>query len=189
MSRNGGLLNYDRVGNLSQVKRSTVQNYYQILRDTLIGADLMPFKTGKPHSSVKTNKFYFFDGGIVNALKNQREILSHSTEYGWALEAFIYHELKSYCDYAASPVDLNFWRSLDDYEVDFVLNGKSAIEVKATRSIQNEDLRALRALRDVSSLCHFYVICHEPKEKIVDGIHILSVEIFLKRLWAGDIAS
>jgi len=53
-------------------------------------------------------------------------------EFGEAFEAYIHHEIKNYCDYKGG-CDLCYWRATSGFEVDFVINGKTAIEVKGKK--------------------------------------------------------
>jgi uncharacterized protein len=184
---NGALINYDKIASLSQVKRSTVQNYFQILRDTLIGRDLPAFTKTRDIQSIKTSKFYLFDNGVVNYLKGQRDIYENSAEFGFALEAYLHHELSSYCDYRPGAHTLQFWRSVNGFEVDFLIDGRIAIEVKSTKHHHNDDLKGLHALKRAAPIKRSYLICREQHPRIIEGISLLPVDRFLHDLWAGKI--
>ena len=43
---NGQIINYTNIANDAQVPSSTIQEYFQILRDTLVGSDLPVWKKG-----------------------------------------------------------------------------------------------------------------------------------------------
>ena len=81
----------------------------------------------------------------------------------------------------------NYQRSetTSNFEVDFVLADKTAVEVKAKNPVGDRDLRGLRALREEARLKHYVVVSLEPRPRTVDGIRILPWKDFLERLWEG----
>jgi predicted AAA+ superfamily ATPase len=181
---NGQMLNYSKIASDAQVPKSTVQEYFHILRDTLLGDDLPAWRRTEKRKPLATAKFYFFDIGIVRHLQRRRQLQEGSPEFGEAFEAYLYHELKTYCDYEGGP-DLAYWRSTSDFEVDFILNDRTAIEVKAKKNVSDRDLRGLRALREERLLKQYVVVSDEPTPRRVDGIEILPWRNFLGRLWEG----
>jgi len=57
---NGLLINYTNISNDAQVPSSTVQEYFHILRDTLIGFDVPAWKKSLKRKPITTSKFYFW---------------------------------------------------------------------------------------------------------------------------------
>jgi predicted AAA+ superfamily ATPase len=182
---NGRLINYTNIANDAQVPRATVQEYFQILRDTLIGVDLPAWKHTVKRKPIATSKFYLFDIGVAHHLQQRRHLAPGTPEYGDAFEAYIHHELRTFCDYRG-PVSLHYWRSTSGFEVDFVLGDRVAIEVKAKPIVSDQDLRGLKALKEEVRLRHAVVACMEQSPRRVDGIEILPWQMFLDRLWSGD---
>jgi predicted AAA+ superfamily ATPase len=105
-----------------------------------------------------------------------------SPEFGEAFEAYIYHEIKTYCDYRGD-CDLAYWRSTSGFEVDFILNGGTAVEVKAKPNITSKDYKGLRSLKEEALLENYIVVSLEDTARIVEDIRILPWEIFIKNLW------
>lgn len=182
---NGQMLNYSKIASDAQVPKSTVQEYFHILRDTLLGDDLPAWRRTEKRKPLATAKFYWFDVGIVRHLQRRRQLQEGSPEFGEAFEAYLHHELKTYCDYEGVP-DLAYWRSTSDFEVDFILNDRTAIEAKAKTNVSDRDLRGLRALREERLLKHYIVVSLETVPRCVDGIEILPWQEFLARLWEGE---
>lgn len=178
----GQIINYTNIANDAQVPKSTVQEYFQILRDTLIGTDLPAWQQSVKRKPLSTSKFYFFDNGVARYLQHRRGIQEGATEFGTAFEAYIHHELRTYLDYNAKH-GLCYWRSKSGFEVDFILQDTTAIEVKAKRNVGPQDLRGLRALREEALLQNFLVVSLESVERNVDGIRILPWNEFLQQLW------
>jgi len=180
---NGQILNYQKISNDAQVKRSTAQNYYDILRDTLIGTELEAYRKTRSRKATATSKFYFFDLGLVNYLRGIRELPERTPLYGDALEAYLHHELRSWVDYQGDG-DVRYWRSsTGTHEVDFILNEEIAIECKATRHASNEDFKGLQALGDEMRLKRKVLVCLENRRRTISGVEILPLQEFLSELW------
>jgi len=185
---NGEIVNFSKVGSDAQVSPRTVQNYYEVLSDTLIGALVPPFQLRNSRKAVSTPKFYFFDTGVVNALRGSFAIAPKTAEFGRALEHLIFSELRAYLDYNRLKSKLSFWRTHTQLEVDFIVGSSVAIEVKATGHVRDSDLKPLRALSEETKLAARIIIAQESvRRKTDDGIRILSPEDFLEELWNGKL--
>ncbi len=183
---NGSLINFERISQDAQVPRTTVQNYFQILKDTLIGHSLEPWRKTQTRKPILTQKFYFFDIGVTNYLRRVKVIEENTPQWGEALESYIFHELRAYCDYFGIE-DLHFWRSQSGFEVDFLLDGRIAIEVKSSRRIIADDLKGIRALSEEIQLKRKIVVCMETEPRTIHGIEIIHIMQFLEQLWSGEI--
>jgi uncharacterized protein len=179
----GQLVNYTNLGADAQVHPNTVREHYQVLKDTLIASELKPFRKTLKRKSLATSKIYFFDIGLVRRIQGRKSLSFKSPEFGEAFEHFIFHELKSYCDYNQVE-NLNYWRTTSNFEVDFILNEDTAIEVKAKSSVAKKDLKGLQALKDEKLMRQYIMVTMTEKESIVDGVRILPWKIFLDELWA-----
>jgi predicted AAA+ superfamily ATPase len=182
---NGGIVNFTNIASDAQVARTTVYEYYEILKDTLILRELPPWKKTVKRKPLASSKYYFFDVGVVSALQG-RPFLPGTPEFGEAFETFIMHELSSWSDYASGEL-LSFWRSKSGFEVDFIIGDHTAIEVKAKENVSSQDIKSLRALREENKLKHFLCVCMEKRSRDVDGIKILPYTEFLTSLWEGKI--
>lgn len=184
---NSHILNYSKIANDAQVPPTTVQEYFQILRDTLIGRDLPTWKDSKRRKPSKRSKFYFFDVGVVRAIQNRPKPTWSSAEIGEYLETYIFHELSAFTEYN-NKSSLAYWRSERGDEVDFILNGRIAIEVKSSSSIARRDLKGLRALREEKAHERYLVVCREPLRRVEAEIEVWPVGSFLHALWKGEFA-
>ena len=183
---NGQILNYQSISNDAQVPSSTVTEYYQILRDTLVGRDLKCWQETVKRKPISTSKFYFFDTGVVRKILGLGKLKKRSPDFGDIFEAFIHHELSSYMDYHTG-MSLHYWRSKTKIEVDFILNESIAIEVKAKEVVSKKDLRGLHALMEEKMLDRYIVVSFEPDKRILDnGIEIWNWEDFLAALWRAE---
>ncbi len=185
---NGQIINYSAIGNDAQVNRKVVAEYFQILFDTLIAWEVPAWKHAINRKLIETSKFYFFDTGIVRAILDLPPIKEKSKEFGDFFEAYIFHELRTYIDYCRPGLSLHFWRSTSQHEVDFILGGKIAIEVKGKVQVSQSDLRGLRVCAEESLMENYIVVSLEPVSRIVENrFHIMPFEEFLQKLWNHEI--
>lgn len=183
---NGEMLSYEAISSDAQVPKTTVYEYYQILRDTLIGDNLPAWKQTIKRKPIKASKFYFFDTGIVRTLRQQPQVKLKSPQFGHLFETYIHHELRAFLNYTNTK-GLCYWRSTSNFEVDFILNDRIAIEVKAKNHISKTDLKGLKALREEELLASYIVVSLEDEPRIVDDITILPLSNFLDLLWSGKL--
>lgn len=182
----GQMLNYSQVSNDAQVPVSTVREYFQILQDTFLGYELPAWKQTVQRKPIGTAKFYFFDGGLARSLQRREGLHLRSPEAGEAFESYLFHELRSYCDYHQIQ-DLHYWRSTSQFEVDFILNHRVAIEVKAKEHIGPRDLKGLKALQEEALLERYILVTMEPQASKRDGIELMPWQSFLDQLWSGKL--
>ena len=180
----GQLINYAAVASDAQVPRSTVQEYFGILRDTLLGFDLPAWTHSVKRKPLSTAKFYLFDVGVAAYLQRRGRVRPRSASFGPAFESFVFQELRAWLDYRTVDAELHYWRSKSGFEVDFILDDRIAIEIKAKQTVGDRDLRGLRALRDEGLLDRYLVVSLEARARRQDGIEVLPWREFLEQLWA-----
>jgi predicted AAA+ superfamily ATPase len=180
---NGTVVNFTNIANDAQVPRTTVYEYFEILKDTLLLHELPAWTISKKRKPLVSSKYYFFDVGVVASLQG-REFRPGTTEFGEAFETLLMHELICYRDYEQGD-PLSFWRSASGYEVDFIIGDHTAVEVKAKRNVGDSDLRSLRALAEEGKLKRYLCVALEPRRRTVGNIMILPFAEFLGELWAG----
>jgi len=187
---NGQQINFTNVGNDAGVPSRTVREHYQILEDTLVGSTLPAYQKTLKRKPVATAKFFFFDLGVAGTLGRWGTIEDRSEMAGRALEHLIFLELKSFLGYHRIDLPLTYWRSLSQFEVDFVVGDTIAIEVKSKSRISDKDLKGLLALSEEVKLKKRIVVCRESRRRRTDdGIDIIPIESFLDLLWNGEIFS
>lgn len=182
---NGKLINYSNISNDAQVARTTVQDYFQILKDTLLVHEVLAWGRSIKRKPIGTSKYYFFDVGVAKFLQNRTAINPGSPEFGEAFETYIFHELKTFVDYRQSQ-EIRYWRSTSGFEVDFILGDHTAIEVKASRTIGPQDLKGLNALAEEKKLKHYWLVCMETHRRRVGQVMILPWQEFLTELWTSS---
>jgi predicted AAA+ superfamily ATPase len=179
---NAKILNMNRIAKDVGVDHTTVQNYFEILEDTLIGFLLEPFHESIRKRQRQSAKFYYFDVGVARALKRALEVpLSAGTHaFGESFEHFIILEVKRLVDYRHPDWRLSYLRTKDDAEIDLILERpgqkKVAIEIKSTSKIKPSDVTGSNAfaslVKDLGATEGF-VFSLDPLEKKSDSIWYL----------------
>ncbi len=184
---NATAVNFTNVASDAQVPRTTVYEYFEILKDTLLLHEVPAWRLSRKRKPLVSSKYYFFDVGVASALQG-RLVKPGTPEFGHAFETWLLHEVLAYRDYlAGEPV--SYWRSTSGFEVDFILGDHTAIEVKARENVSPRDLRSLRALAEEKKLKRYLCVSLEPRSRRVEGIVILPVRQFLDALWDGELSA
>lgn len=181
---NATIVNFTNVANDAQVPRTTVYEYFEILKDTLILRELPAWKKSTKRKPLVSSKYYFFDVGVVTTLQG-RHLAPDTPEYGQGFETYLMHELSSHTDYRSGE-QLSFWRSASGFEVDFIIGDHTAVEVKAKNNVSAQDLKPLRRLAEERKLKRYLCVCLEPRPRTVDGVVVLPCREFLEALWADE---
>jgi predicted AAA+ superfamily ATPase len=180
---NGGLVAYATIARECGVSAKTVQAYFQILEDTLLGVFVPPWTRSKKRRAILTPKFYFFDCGIPNTLLRRR-LSAGTPEYGVAFEQLLVLETLAAAHYDRRIEDVRFWRAASGYEVDLLLNEDTAVEFKSGR-VHPADAKGLRALREEMRLKRSWLVCTESApRRLGEGIEALPWQVYLERVWA-----
>jgi predicted AAA+ superfamily ATPase len=179
---NATVVNFTNVSNDAQVPRTTVYEYFEILKDTLLLHELPAWRKSKKRKPLASSKYYFFDVGVVATLQG-REFRQGTPEFGEAFETYLMHELVSYSDYVSGE-PLSYWRSTSGFEVDFILGDHTAIEVKAKENLSTQDLKPLRALAEEKKLKRYLCVSLEPRRRNLENLTILPYREFLESLWS-----
>jgi predicted AAA+ superfamily ATPase len=184
---NGTIVNFTNVSNDAQVPRTTVYEYFEILKDTLLLYELPAWRKSKKRKPLASSKYYFFDVGVVAAIQG-RDFRPGTSEFGEALETYLMHELVSYSDYISGE-PLSYWRSTSGFEVDFILGDHTAVEVKAKENLSASDLKSLRALAEEKKLKRYLCVSLEPRRRILKDLTLLPLREFLEALWNREYSS
>ena len=90
---NAQVLNVTGIARDAGVSRSTVQGFFEVLADTMIGTMLPAWRPRARVKEVANPKFYLFDTGVARTVSGRLREPLHSTERGQLLEAWVLHEL------------------------------------------------------------------------------------------------
>lgn len=159
----GEIINYTTIGRDVGNASKTIQQYYQILEDTLIAFRLEPYLKSARKRIVKHPKYYLFDIGVINTICGRIEISPKPGTYlyGKLFEHFIVLELYRLIHYREKSWKIYFWRTSNGAEVDLVLelpDGRLlGIEIKSSDYVSPKDLTGLKQF--LSDYPHAKGIC------------------------------
>lgn len=166
----------------SGVKRATVDNYLQILKDLFLAFSLPVFSRRAKRRLIAHDKFYFFDVGVYRILR-PRGILDSSAEIeGLALEGLVAQHLRAWIMSQPEPHSLSYWRTETKLEVDFVVYGPRgffAIEVKRSANLGPDDIRGMLAFKDEYPEAQCFFVTPVNYRDSYRGFPIIPVEEFL----------
>ncbi|MFH1566113.1 MAG: ATP-binding protein [bacterium] len=150
-SQIGGLVNYSEIAATIGLSHKTVKLYLWYLEKTFILKKLTPYFRNTRKEISKTPIYYFYDLGLRNYILNA---LGHSVldlNGGHLFENFVFNTLRQ-CIFN-TPAAINFWRTRDNAEVDFVINtGMTPIPIEAKFTSLNK----VRLSRSVHSFIKTY---------------------------------
>ncbi len=184
--QNGELVSLSSISRECAIPVKTVQSYYQVLEDTLLGIRLEPWDKSVRKRMVAHPKFYFFDLGVTNAFNNRLTDPIDRTTQGRLFEQFIILETHRMRDYLKSNKKLYFYRTNNGAEVDLLIekNGKitAAIEIKKMKIVNSSDLSGIRSLRQEHPKVPCYVVSCVDTPYELDGVEILPWQEYLKAI-------
>ena len=185
----GDIANYENVARDISISGVSVREWYNILVDTLIGFEVPPYRKTKIRKPNAASKFYIFDVGVCRKLQKLTLIEEETAEFGKYFENYIAMEIRSWLDYNSSGnTGLTYWHARSGQEVDFIINERVAVEVKATKRVSIKDLKGLKALMEEGLMEKYILVCRENYPQLLDnGILVLPYEDFLSRLWNGEL--
>lgn len=175
----GEVLSISQVAQEAQLERRTVENYFRILEDLLIGYRIPVFNKRAKRKLISHNKFYYFDTGVFRTLRPAGPLDSESEIDGPALETLFLQEIQALNDYYELGYKIYYWRSISGLEVDFVLYGPKgllAFEIKRKANIQKNDLKGLLAFSTDYPEAKSFVFCSTNREEYRNNIKILPLE-------------
>jgi predicted AAA+ superfamily ATPase len=180
---NATIVNFTKAAGDAQVPRTTVYEYFEILKDTLLLHEIPAWRHSVKRKPIASSKYYFFDIGVVGAVLG-RPFRAGTPEFGKAFETYILHELVCFRDYVSGE-PLSYWRSTSGFEVDFILGDHTAVEVKAKENVSVRDVKPLMALAEEGRLRRYVCVSLEPRARRTGDVTILPYREFLETLWAG----
>lgn len=125
-SQCGELVNVNELSNTIGLSHTAVENHIYVLEKSFIIQLCSPFHRNLRKELTKMPKVFMFDPGYRNSLLNNFSPVEQRLDQGASLENLFFSELvKSGVD------DLNFWRTQDKKEVDFIVEQNRAFEIKS----------------------------------------------------------
>lgn len=185
-AENGGIVNASAVARDAALATRTVQEYYQILEDTLVGYRLEAWRASPRARLVGHPRFYLFDTGVTNALVGRLGSAPDASWRGRLFEQWVVLECARLLDYGRTEARLYYWRTHNGAEVDLLIERhgrlRLAIEIKAKTRVARADLSGLRSFGDAHPRVRRVVVAEVPEPYRLDGVEVLPYALFFARL-------
>lgn len=134
-NQTGQLVNSNELSITLKIKHTTITNYLWIMQKCFHIALVKPFYKNLRKELTKMPKVFLLDTGLRNALLNNFQPLNSRTDKDELWENMFFRLLAEKMDWA----DINYWRTTDGNEVDFVLpnliENPRAFEVKFDQAL------------------------------------------------------
>jgi len=196
---NGQLLNKEAIGRESGVKRPTVEHYFSILVDTLVGGYVDPYRPGIKSKESAHTKFYLFDPGIVRACAGLLNQDLESEYLGFMFETFVLGQLRAYLNYNFKFYPIYHYTVTNGYDIDFILQVKKpvmskkgeliCIEVKYGKKYRSEWIKGIKDFKRLSKdrVVGAHIVYTGSDRLEIEGVSVWPVADFLRNLFDGDL--
>jgi predicted AAA+ superfamily ATPase len=169
----GKIINFSKFAKQAGTEVVTIQSYYEILEDTLIGFSLLPFSKSLRKRQRKNPKFYFFDLGVARALSGElgNALVPRTSVYGHFFEQFLILEIYRLVKIFEMDWKLSYLMTGANLEIDLIIEQASktlwAIEIKSTQTVDESEVLKLETLaKDIAGAQTLYLSCDPLEKKI-----------------------
>lgn len=196
---NGQTVNASNISREAAVPRASVDQYFSILVDTLLGHFLPAYQPAIKVRERAHPKFYWFDPGVARAAAGLLDETPDRLWQGWALETLIFHELRTYFEARQIHPKIAYYQTSQGSEIDFIVETHRrrpdrparvvCFEVKLAERWDRSWDRPMRELAQsggikVDRLIGIYMGTHRYH---FDRVDVFPVHEFLEELHAGKI--
>ena len=188
---NGQRLNISNIAREVGVARSTVQGYFSILEDTLLGWYLPAYRNKVKVKEVAHVKFYLFDCGVQRALAGLHRDEPSALETGTLFETFILNEFRALNAWGSHGAQFYYWRTESGTEVDLIWKrGKQAagFEIKSSTVWQEKFNRGLTTLLQAGDIQQAFGIYRGERKQQAGQVTVLPYPVALRMAAEGELA-
>lgn len=182
----GQMCNYTQLGGQVGLDGKTVARYVGVFEQMYLLKRVNVWARNRLNRVVKTPKLQFIDSGLLAALLDlsSEEAQQDRTRFGNVLETFVFGEMLKHATTADSDYRLMYYRDADKFEVDVVIESAVGqlvgVEVKASATVKESDLRGLKKLASVAGeKFKMGVLLYDGDETMPVG----------NRIWAAPLSS
>ena len=184
----GQLCNYSQLGAQMGMDAKTANKYMGIFEQMYLLKRIPVWAGNRLKRVLKSPKLQFIDSGLLAALRGLTvdTLQRDRSLFGALLETFVYAELLKHTTWAEADYQILYYRDADQYEVDFVVENRAGelvgVEVKASATITEKDLRGLKRLQVLAGdTMRMGVILYDGTEALPLGDKLWAVP--LSSLW------
>ncbi|MCP3964118.1 MAG: ATP-binding protein [bacterium] len=182
----GQVVNQAGIARDAAVARTTVQRFFETLVDTLVGCLVPAWRARAKVREHGKPKFYFFDPGVVRAIRDVADEPLADGDAGALLEGVVLHELRAAIAYQGLGGEIFYWSTPGSKEIDFIWvkgSKRVAVEVKSSRRWRSEYAKTINEFLDEGKVTRGFVV-YRGKERYRSGnVDGLPVEDFLSLIY------
>jgi predicted AAA+ superfamily ATPase len=185
---NGQELNYSKIARDVGADYKTVQSYFSLLADTMMGFLLPVWHRSVRKRQSTRPKFYFFDTGIRRALDYtiSQELHEGTYQFGTAFEHFVILELIRLNDYFRRDFRFSYLRTPAGREIDLVIDRPGApvalVEIKSSTNVGKEECTPANTFVDDIPDTAAFCISRDPHRKKIGKTVCIHYEEAAKEL-------
>ena len=184
----GQMCNYTQLGGQVGLDHKTAARYVNVFEQMYLLKRVEVWARNRLNRVMKTPKVQFIDSGLLSTLIDLTPVIAAEdrSRFGHVLETFVYGELLKHVSTADGDYKLLYYRDHDHFEVDVVIENAAGqvvgVEIKATASVRQADLRGLKRLASVAGeQFKLGVILYDGTETLPLGDRLWAVPI--STLW------
>ena len=113
-------VSHSELANSLEISKHTVRRYLDILEKAFIIKRIGAFSSNLRKEITKSNRYYFYDNGIRNALISNFNLIDQRNDIGQLWENFMVMERLKKQHYNKIYCNNYFWRTYDQKEVDLI---------------------------------------------------------------------
>jgi len=176
---NTKILNYTNIAQDVGVDTTTIQSYFDILEDTLLGVRLPAYARSIRKQQRKAPKFYFFDSGVKRAAERALDVPLTPGTYGFgeAFEHLVFVELFRLAQYFKKDYEFSYLLTKDGAEIDLIVDrpGKPLclIEIKSKDRVDERDIKNLSHFQGDFKKADFFLLSNDPNTKRIASVQAL----------------
>jgi len=181
----GKIINHKKIADEIGVSVLTVQNYFQIVEDTLLGFYLPAFHSSIRKSQKLSPKFYLFDTGVKKALEQSLDqaVAARTSVYGELFESFLINEILRLNSYLEKDFRLSYFATKNNVEVDLILSKgrfNYLIEIKSKDRIDQTEVNTLKGVAEsFPNVKEVFYLSNDPSHQKIHDINCIHWKQFL----------
>lgn len=144
-SQTGNIVNYSELSSTLGLSHKTIKDYLWYLEKTFILQRINPFYRNIRKEITKSPIYFFYDLGLRNYIIGVFGNIVLPQDKGFIFQNFIFNILKE--RFGQTSTKINFWRTKDGAEVDFVINRGNLIIPIEVKYKKFKDVELTKSIR------------------------------------------
>lgn len=184
-TQTGKQINYSRLSNLLNISTITLKKYLYYAEKTFVISTITPFVRNSLKELSKSKVVYFYDLGLRNFANNNFSLQQNPVELGFIFQNLVKNLIEE--QLAWKNWTINYWRTTDKAEVDFIINkGEEIIPIEVKYSDVGTIKRSLRSfIGKYSPRKAFVITVNLSNEFLIDKTKVIFLPYY--KLYRADI--